>query len=147
MWSFCFWNSAHNNFVFPVHAAEQIYTMLIERYAKKTSELLLNYQKLLVRSSCSLTTWWIINNFQLPPTLFNQIFFIWVSLICFVCRTQASELAQLIARMQQNADQVEKNILRTEKQLVVVRRPQIPSVLQWVVVSCLCPENLCWLNL
>uniref|UniRef100_A0A7N6BLL2 Desmoplakin SH3 domain-containing protein n=1 Tax=Anabas testudineus TaxID=64144 RepID=A0A7N6BLL2_ANATE len=34
-------------------------------------------------------------------------------------KTQVSDLAVLIARMQKNADQVEKNILQTEKQLIV----------------------------
>lgn len=37
------------------------------------------------------------------------------------CRNQASSLAFLIAQMQKNADQVEKDILRSEELLAVVR--------------------------
>lgn len=37
------------------------------------------------------------------------------------CRNQASSLALLIAQMQKNADQVEKDILRSEEMLAVVR--------------------------
>lgn len=37
------------------------------------------------------------------------------------CRNQASSLALLIAQMQKNADQVEKDILRSEELLAVVR--------------------------
>lgn len=40
-------------------------------------------------------------------------------LLCY--RDQVSELTFLIARMQRNADQVEKNILRAEDLLAVVR--------------------------
>lgn len=38
-----------------------------------------------------------------------------------VCRSQASALASLIAQMQENADQVEKDILRSEELLALVR--------------------------
>ena len=38
------------------------------------------------------------------------------------CRSQASSLTLLIAQMQENADQVEKDILRSEELLAVVRR-------------------------
>lgn len=37
------------------------------------------------------------------------------------CRNQAGNLAFLIAQMQKNADQVEKDILRSEELLSVVR--------------------------
>lgn len=39
----------------------------------------------------------------------------------FPHRTQVSELAQVISRMQKNADQVEKNVLRAEELLELVR--------------------------
>lgn len=38
-------------------------------------------------------------------------------------RSQVTDLAVLIARMQKNADQVEKHILQSEKLLTVVRHP------------------------
>lgn len=43
---------------------------------------------------------------------------LWVPL----CRQEAAELAEVIKRMQKNADQVEKNILQAEEMLRVVRK-------------------------
>lgn len=45
-----------------------------------------------------------------------------------VFRTQASDLAMLISRMQKNADQVEKNILQAEELLAEVRGPHAPEL-------------------
>lgn len=42
--------------------------------------------------------------------------------VMFLLRSQANDLAVVIARMQSNADQVEKNILRAEELLAVVRK-------------------------
>lgn len=47
-----------------------------------------------------------------------------VSSLCFSRRSQASDLAVVISRMQKNADQVEKNILAAEEHLNVVRSAQ-----------------------
>lgn len=50
--------------------------------------------------------------------------------LCFPLRTQANDLALLIARMQSSADQVEKNILQAEELLALVgtldRRVPLP---------------------
>ena len=40
---------------------------------------------------------------------------------CVCVRSQANDLALLIARMQHNADQVEKNVLKAEELLAAVR--------------------------
>lgn len=45
-------------------------------------------------------------------------------------RSQATDLAVLISRMQKNADQVEKNILRSEELLALVRSPHTPEPLR-----------------
>lgn len=63
-------------------------------------------------------------------TVLHMKCFVINNLICAVdssgtlpspCRNQASSLALLIAQMQSNADQVEKDILRSEELLAVVR--------------------------
>lgn len=47
----------------------------------------------------------------------------------FLPRSQANDLAVVIARMQKKADQVEKNVLRSEELLSLVRRsPHTPEL-------------------
>lgn len=57
-------------------------------------------------------------------------------MVLVTCRSQSSMLASLIAQMQENADQVEKDILRSEEMLAVVRT--LTPVYQW---HCLCQSH------
>lgn len=76
----------------------------------------INYSKLL-RGEYSYT-----NQFCIIPELMCAAVQPLTFVVC--CRSQANDLALLIAQMQKDADQVEKDVLRAEELLAVVRTKQ-----------------------